>query len=100
MSVSTFDFGDGMKYVECATYDEALDVIQFLLGEGYNTGIRSANRLAELIASRFPQVGVSGAGCITGWIRSNTRASYTMPYWDFCKRRRFCCAISNIDDLL
>lgn len=98
MSVSTYDFGDGMKYVECTTYDEVEDVIQFLMDAGYGTGDHTPHRLAQLVAQTYPYVGVSEYGNITGW--TGRRGKPVMSYADFVQRYKVRCVISDIDDLL
>lgn len=98
MDTSIFDFGDGIKYVKCATYNEAEDVIQFLMDAGYKTGSHTPHRLAQLVAQTYPYVGVSEHGTITGW--TGRRAHPVMSYVDFVQRGKVHCTISNIDDLL
>ena len=92
-----FDFGNGIKFVKISSYDEARDVVQYLIEQGWKLQGYSLEKLCSLMAREFQFVTVNQDMVITGH-----RFPPKEPWQSYPDRAasRFSIKISNIDDLL
>lgn len=92
-----FDFGDGIKFVKISSYDEARDVVQYLIEQGCKLQGYSLKTLCSLMAQDYQFVTVNQDREITGHRFPPKEPWQSYPDW---AASRFSIKISNIDDLL
>lgn len=92
-----FDFGNGIKFVKISSYDEARDVVQYLIEQGWKLQGYSLEKLCSLMAHEFPFVTVNQDQVITGHKFPPKEPWQSYPDW---AASRLSIKISNIDDLL
>lgn len=92
-----FDFGDGIKFVKISSYDEARDVVQYLIEQGCKLQGYSLKTLCSLMAQDYQFVTVNQDREITGHRFPPKEPWQSYPDW---AASRFSIKISKIDDLL
>lgn len=92
-----FDFGNGIKFVKISSYDEARNVVLYLIEQGWELRSYSQEKLCSLMAHDFPFVTVNQDGVITGYKFPPTEPWQSYQDW---AASRLSIKISNIDDLL
>lgn len=92
-----FDFGNGIKFVKISSYDEARDVVQYLIEQGWKLQGYSLEKLCSLMAQDYQFVTVNQDRVITGHKFPLKEPWQSYPDW---VASRLSIKISNIDDLL
>lgn len=92
-----FDFGKGIKFVKISSYDEARDVVQYLIEQGCKLQGYSLKTLCSLMAQDYQFVTANQDREITGHRFPPKEPWQSYPDW---AASRLSIKISNIDDLL
>ena len=92
-----FDFGNGIKFVKISSYDEARDVVQYLIEQGCKLQGYSLEKLCSLMAHDYQFVTVNQDRIITGHKFPPKEPWITYQDWAASRPN---IVISDIDDLL
>ena len=92
-----FDFGNCIKFVKISSYDEARDVVQYLIEQGWKLQGYSLEKLCSLMAQDYQFVTVNQDRVIVGHKFPPKEPWQSYPDW---AASRLSIKISNIDDLL
>lgn len=92
-----FDFGNGIKFVKISSYDEARNVVQYLIEQGCKLQGYSLKTLCSLMAQDYQFVTANQDREITGHRFPPKEPWQSYPDW---AASRLSIKISNIDDLL
>lgn len=99
MSKASYDFGGGHFHVKVSSYDEAVDVFEFLQAQGGTFfGSYNMQRLARVCTEAYPYLGLDEHDCLCGWFAKPRTPYFT--YQEFRYKFMQPISVENIDDLI
>lgn len=99
MSKASYDFGGGRYYVRVSSYDEAVEVFEFLQAQGgtFASGYDTQS-LARACVRNYSYLGLDERERLCGWLAEPRTPYFT--YQEFRDRFLQPIAVENIDDLI